>query len=739
MKCSKKWMAAVLSASMVLSGMSGMALNSVTADAAAKKATLKLNKTSASIKKGKTTTLKVKTKNVKKVKSLKWTTKNKKIATVTQKGVVKGVKAGSTTIKVKFKYLAKGAKKYKSKTLSCKVTVKAASSAAATTEPDASATDAPAASADTTATAAPTASADTTATPEATATPTEGSTATARPETTAIPYSDNYGKSKNGITMYDDGVMDETLTASQLIKNMGQGWNLGNTLESCGIDEDAEETATVNDYETLWGQPTTTVNMMTALKNSGFDTIRIPVAWSNMMSDDGTYTIDDAYFDRVETVMNYCFRNNMYVVLNIHYDSGWWGMFGSSDESVREEAWKKYEAIWTQIADRYAEYGDYLIFESANEELGLDINDSNLGLNTAVDGVEGVLTEDEAYEVTNKINQTFVDIVRASGGNNTYRQLLIAGFNTDLEKTCDDRYIMPTDLEENGKTKLSVSIHYYSPSEYCISEDKTSETRYSDSWGTEQDYADMHTMMDSLKKFSDEGYGIIFGEYGPQAMDKQGIAAFIKEVMLYSQEIGACPILWNNSLFDRYDCVICYTDIAEVLAEVTNAQNIPLEVGASATGTASGQIVEDDTLTLVAAWEGAWSRTNNVGILSDGSPNTEAGEVGQFVTTSCDDGLTLESNAYFWQLFFTYDWDSLNAPCIRITMADGDESDFQFAYTTDLYTNASHFDTMANEEYNGKAILLNKTKLAAKPCIELSSPTPGATIAKIEIYDQVSE
>ena len=141
------------------------------------------------------------------------------------------------------------------------------------------------------------------------------------------------------------------------------------------------------------------------------------------------------------------------------------GQFGDADEKVREQAWARYESFWTQIANRYKDYSDRLVFESANEELGDRLNDNWVEKT----GTSGVLTTDEQYTMTNQINQKFVEIVRSTGGNNKYRHLLIAGFNTDIDKTCDDRYVMPTDtVEGNGTSKLSVSIHYYSPSIYCI-------------------------------------------------------------------------------------------------------------------------------------------------------------------------------------------------------------------------------------------------------------------------------
>ena len=297
--------------------------------------------------------------------------------------------------------------------------------------------------------------------PIATASPTP--TATASPTPTATP-------TRRPVT-------ETASEAYQMVHDLGLGINLGNTMESVS----RYKLGSVNAYETCWGAPTTTKAMIDGMKNAGFKTIRIPVAWSNMVSDDGNYTISDGYFNRVEEIMGYALDNDMYVIVNIHYDGGWWGQFGAckkdsagnivADETRRAAAWKRYESYWKQISERFKKYSGHVIFESANEELGTRLNDA-LNSNgygftedmSSDDIISGNLTDDEKYALVNQINQKFVDIVRASGGNNANRFLLIAGYDTDISKTCDTRYKMPTDTIESH---LMVSVHYYSPYGYC--------------------------------------------------------------------------------------------------------------------------------------------------------------------------------------------------------------------------------------------------------------------------------
>ena len=320
-----------------------------------------------------------------------------------------------------------------------------------------------------------------------------------------------------------------------LAKKMGDGWNLGNTMEAVAtwLGDDADP----KDYEKAWGQPETTASMIKALKASGFDSVRIPVAWSNMMSKDGKYTISPKYFDRVDEIVGYVLDNDMYCIINIHWDGGWWEDFGSSDEKTAQAAMDKYTAMWKQISRHYKSYSDKLIFESANEELGSK--------------TKGNSNMNESYERVNTINQKFVDTVRSSGGKNKSRFLLIAGYDTDIAKTADNRFKMPTDTV---KDRLMVSVHYYSPSTFCIADKKSNSWGYSGSWGTEADYKAMRRDFEKMKKFTDAGYGVIIGEYGVchntdggKYLVKNGTDKFFKSVKDLSDEMGYCAMLWDCS------------------------------------------------------------------------------------------------------------------------------------------------------------------------------------------------
>ena len=340
--------------------------------------------------------------------------------------------------------------------------------------------------------------------------------------------------------------MDVKMTALELTQKMGNGINLGNTLEAYrGWNNSTKRKPT--DYEKLWGQPVTTKEMFEAFKGAGFNSVRIPVSWTNMMDyEHGNYVIDSALLDRVELVVNYALNAGLYVIINDHWDGQWWGMFGSADKAQRVEAIKLYKSMWTQVAARFKNYDEHLIFEAANEELGSRLNDDTALSN----GKKGVLSDFECYQAVNKINQCFVDVVRETGGNNKNRFLLCAGYDTDITKTTSNEYKMP---EDKVKNRLLVSVHYYTPSSFCIINEDVSWGKNKESWGTKSDYNVMNDFLGRMKKFTDKGYGVIIGEYGvarsKTGNPKNGTVDWMKNVLDNCDKYNYCPVLWDCNTF----------------------------------------------------------------------------------------------------------------------------------------------------------------------------------------------
>ena len=424
----------------------------------------------------------------------------------------------------------------------------------------------------------------------------------------------------------DNGVMREGLTALEATRLMGNGINLGNTLEACDSNVGIK-TNTPLSYETHWGQPKTTQAMIDGMKAAGFDTIRIPVAWMTNATHlyEGDYTIDADYMDRVEEVVRYARKAGMYVIINDHWDGGWYGMFGSESAETRALAMEAYKGMWQQIAERFRDYSDYLIFESANEELGTRF-DENSALYCS-DSVVTYLNDDERYALTNEINQTFVDVVRATGGNNATRFLLIAGYGTNIDQTCDDRFQMPKDTADS---KLMVSVHYYDPWSYCGASSAASATK----WGKVSDYEYMDQQLAKMTKFTEAGYGVVIGEYGALPCSdglKDNTLAYHTAFLDACTKYNLTNCLWDCSgLYKRVSQTFADDDILAMYQEKRQANEegqdyADVQAAAAAEAAAAAAeapvtfqqdavVVDDQTALAWIMWnDGSWALTHSVG------------------------------------------------------------------------------------------------------------------------------
>ncbi len=245
---------------------------------------------------------------------------------------------------------------------------------------------------------------------------------------------------------YDDGVMRKNFTAMDYAKEMGVGLNLGNTMEAfwenlsnktSGASVIGEDKP--NNYETCWGAIVTTKECIDGMAAAGFNTVRIPVYWGNMMEDDGEFQVNTEYLARVQEIVDYCRDAGLYVVINMHHYDAY-----LIQNHEKEKVLEAVETIWTQVADYFKGYSDYLIFEGFNEALG-----------SVPEGQ--TLSEDEIYNYVNEMNQTFVDAVRKTGGNNKKRILIASGYWTNIDNTTKDSFLMPKDSVED---RMMVSVHY---------------------------------------------------------------------------------------------------------------------------------------------------------------------------------------------------------------------------------------------------------------------------------------
>lgn len=324
-----------------------------------------------------------------------------------------------------------------------------------------------------------------------------------------------------------------SITSEELVGEMTLGWNLGDSLDVCAADRDGD--GQVNEVpadgivdETLWGNVRTTKAVFETLKEQGINAVRIPVTWRDHMGEGPDYTIDGDWMDRVQEVVDYAYDMGMYVIINVHHDGGGDPDFGAWIRGAardKDAVMERYKAVWEQIAERFENYSDYLIFESMNE-VGFDS-----------------LPDDEAFKLLNEFNQEFVKLVRKSGGNNGKRHLLIAGYWTDIAKSCQSRFKMPKDKEN----RCILSVHYYTPWEFC-----TTNMQYT--WGTDSDIGEMAGKIHLLKEnFTDKGIPVIVGEFGTGlGNETESRILFCSEFVRRCRKLGIPAFFWDNGgEFDR--------------------------------------------------------------------------------------------------------------------------------------------------------------------------------------------
>ena len=320
----------------------------------------------------------------------------------------------------------------------------------------------------------------------------------------------------------------------RFVQNMKVGWNLGNTFDAYTDGQLQNDL----DAETMWCHVKTSKRMIDMLKEAGFQTLRLPVSWHNHVSGDN-YTINAAWMNRVQEVVDYAIANDMYVILNIHHDTAY--NYCYPDNAHLDNSLKYMTSIWQQIGERFRNYGESLIFERINEprlvgtsyEWNLDMNNSQCV---------------EAVNCINQWNQKFVDVVRASGGNNKNRYLMVPGYDASEAGVMTDKFVVPKD--KTGR--VMVSVHAYIPYNFALQAPNeygsTSVFRASSKESTKA----IDDMMENLyKKFVNKKIPVVIGEFG--ARDKGGNLSDRVEYAAYytaaARAYGMSCSWWDNNEF----------------------------------------------------------------------------------------------------------------------------------------------------------------------------------------------
>ncbi len=341
--------------------------------------------------------------------------------------------------------------------------------------------------------------------------------------------------------------------ARALIGGMGLGWNLGNSLEAASSPTLASET--------LWGNPKTSKAMIDAVKAAGFDAVRIPCAWSGYMEDQTTYRVSDAWLARVKEVVDYCVANDLYVVINTHWDGGW--LEEHPLYSHQAAVTEKFTALWKQVAVYFRDYDERLLFAGTNE-VRADYNTPTA----------------EHLAVQASYNQVFVETVRATGGRNAYRNLVVQAYNTNINHA-RDFFRLPVDAVQD---RLVMEVHYYDPYDFTLDAESSNYlwgqefAGYGNvsNWGQEAWVDQSFAIVKS--SFIDKGIPVILGEYAatlrlslPEAARAQHVRArnhYLGYVTKAARAVGMVPFYWDSGhtgnngsgLFDRATATPAHPD-----------------------------------------------------------------------------------------------------------------------------------------------------------------------------------
>lgn len=297
--------------------------------------------------------------------------------------------------------------------------------------------------------------------------------------------------------------------AMSFVKNIKIGWNLGNTLDCTGswINGDLA-------HETAWGNPATTEEMIKAVKKAGFNAVRIPTSWGEHL--DSKNNINKEWLDRVQTVVDYAYKNDMYVILNTHHETEW--VVPSKDS---KEISNRFTSIWKQISERFKDYDEHLIFEGLNEP------------RTVGSAKEWSGGTAEERKVINKYNKLFVETVRKSGGNNKLRYLMITPYGANSDGSAIN------DLEVPDDDRIIISVHAYLP--YSMALDTNSKT----SAFTDNDKQVIDSMFKRLNdRFISKGIPVIVGEFGSVNKKNDDERAKLAKYYVSAAKNAGVPCFW---------------------------------------------------------------------------------------------------------------------------------------------------------------------------------------------------
>ncbi|MDE7208209.1 MAG: glycoside hydrolase family 5 protein [Lachnospiraceae bacterium] len=334
----------------------------------------------------------------------------------------------------------------------------------------------------------------------------------------------------------------KTLTATEFAAKLSCGINLGNSLDVAHMLQ-YNPNMSLAEYEKSWGNPLIAKAQFTAIQSAGFQTVRIPVSWDEHLEADGTIKAD--FLNRVQEVVDMALESGLYVIIDTHHED-WLNL----DLSKKVDITKRLAVVWKQIAVRFQEYDERLIFEGLNEPR----------LQNSSHEWTGGTAELQAF--VNELNQTFVTTVRSAGGKNAQRFLMVCPYCHRVEEDALAALKLPDD------DRLIVAVHLYQPSNFCL------DTNSSKSWGAdktelqnlEQKFALLHNY------FVSKEIPVVITEFGcVNKENTQDRIRWTQDFVKYCRQFGVSYLWWDNGgdfqLLNRENGTWVYPEIVKALTK----------------------------------------------------------------------------------------------------------------------------------------------------------------------------
>ena len=360
---------------------------------------------------------------------------------------------------------------------------------------------------------------------------TVGENATGHERTAHITLSGS-GQSSTLVIVQNSDYVDPLgwITAEDAGNAMKIGLNLYNTMEAYGSWFDWTDDP-IETFQTCWGNPLVTADWFNAVKANGFNAVRIPVTW--FPHTDENFQVTEKWMNRVEEVVKYGLDAGLYVILNVHHDTG--GEWLAADLSNIDEISAKYVTLWTQIATRFEQYGDHLLFESYNEIL----DENKQWVNAAGD----------AFIAVNQLAKTFVSTIRSLGENNLHRNLIVNTYAANGSHDMLDPFVIPTDqIPEH----LMVQVHNYDPADFCRMTKELKDDEELPVW-TEDYQNELAAELDILIDYYNTNHvPIIIGEFAANDKIAEAERAKYAEFMVtYCRQKANISLFYWNEIISR--------------------------------------------------------------------------------------------------------------------------------------------------------------------------------------------